>query len=114
MIARPARQWWPWCRENGLRYSPPNVTANQFVGLGYANEFLNAWQLIKSARLDDAFVSVMPMAVRSLRAWHAHDTPADSIFWQTARTCPSVACAFMTTNMAHLGNHQCTLSLGWR
>ena len=42
---------------------------------------------------------VMPMAVRCApgMAWARY--PMDSIFWHTARTCSSVACACITTNM---------------
>src|SRR5438309_6903899 len=44
----------------------------------------------------------MPIAVRSDPgiAWARY--PKSSIFLQTARTCSSVACARMTTNMTHL------------
>ena len=48
----------------------------------------------------------MPMAVRWApgMAWARY--PRDSIFWQTARTCSSVACARMTTNMVDLGTNK--------
>src|SRR5580700_5698658 len=41
----------------------------------------------------------MPMAVRCAPGMECGRYPSASIFWQTARTCASVACACMTTNM---------------
>src|SRR5580704_3234935 len=42
---------------------------------------------------------VMPIAVRSAPGMEWARYPSASIFWQTARTCASVACACITTNM---------------
>ncbi len=42
---------------------------------------------------------VMPMAVRCAPGMEWARYPSASIFWQTARTCSSLACAFITTSM---------------
>ena len=42
------------------------------------------------------------MAVRCTPGMEWARYPNSSIFWQTARICSSVACAFITTNMTHL------------
>ena len=42
---------------------------------------------------------VMPMAVRCAPGMECARYPIFSIFWQTSRTCSSVACAFITTSI---------------
>src|SRR5215831_18496268 len=48
---------------------------------------------------------VIPIAVRVAPGIGWARYPSFSIFWQTARTCSSVACAFMTTNINSPGNY---------
>ena len=45
------------------------------------------------------WLPVMPMAVRCAPGMEWARYPSASIFWQTARTWSSVACAFMTTSI---------------
>src|SRR6266849_11105991 len=58
------------------------------------------------------WLPVMPIAVRCAPGMLCGRSPCASIFLHTARTCSSVACACITTNIACLRKHQFSRARG--
>src|SRR5262245_22200585 len=87
-----------------------HIATYQLVGFGDANEFLDTRHLLERPCLNFAFIAGNTDC-RALRTGHGvSPVSIASIFSQTARTCSSVACARMTTNMT--APQHCSLSPG--
>ncbi len=77
-----------------------HITTDQFVRLAYNNDFLHTGHFFQRAGLHSAFIACNANGRALAPGMACARYPRLSIRSHTARTCSSLACAFMTTNIS--------------